>query len=460
MSAGPSEMERKTGEVAARAAERMGWLGAGALVEAAAIQEALAAKGVRKALLEIAVEQGTLSAARREEAERIAIVAGELAVEMAVAPPSSRPPERTEVAAAPAPAPALRFEDDERRARTIPLRGERVVLGRAPDCDAIFKSGKVSIRHAEIVRRDGRFHLRDLGSTNGTQVNGEAVKERALSPGDEILIFPYRFLFVGPSGEGARPLAAFPAPAPPADEAEPPVRAAAAGSESAPPAAAVPPGGPFLAPVAAETLPATEAPGPPTSFRGAPVLRLSFEGEGKVRRQIDVDRFPATIGSSEGCAVLLRHPGVTPVEAEIRRAPDGFSIAPSPGGIVRIGPELLKEEKSLFPGDRIQVGPYRLECRRTDAPAPAPRRFRLRSPPPAGGLPRVEDWRILVGIPAACLVLLLLTFLFVTIVKARHRRAETRPAPRTILHRPEGAPGAGRVAGLFPFRGAPLPGKL
>jgi hypothetical protein len=45
-------------------------------------------------------------------------------------------------------------------------------IGRAPDCEIVLTDESVSRTHAEIVLADGRWHLRDSGSTNGTWVNG------------------------------------------------------------------------------------------------------------------------------------------------------------------------------------------------------------------------------------------------------------------------------------------------
>lgn len=64
-----------------------------------------------------------------------------------------------------------------------------VVLGRAPDCDLPVDSARASRRHAEVRRQGDRFWIRDLGSTNGTQVNGAPIAgEHPLHPGDRIAI--------------------------------------------------------------------------------------------------------------------------------------------------------------------------------------------------------------------------------------------------------------------------------
>jgi pSer/pThr/pTyr-binding forkhead associated (FHA) protein len=64
-----------------------------------------------------------------------------------------------------------------------------VAIGRHPSCEFSIRKGDVSRRHAEVRYEDGRHWLRDLGSTNGTFVNGELVDgEQPLSPGDRIEI--------------------------------------------------------------------------------------------------------------------------------------------------------------------------------------------------------------------------------------------------------------------------------
>ena len=68
------------------------------------------------------------------------------------------------------------------------VRKEFATIGRHPDADLPFDSARdldVSVRHAAVFRAGGGWVVRDLGSTNGTWVNGERVKgDRVLLPGD------------------------------------------------------------------------------------------------------------------------------------------------------------------------------------------------------------------------------------------------------------------------------------
>jgi signal transduction histidine kinase/CheY-like chemotaxis protein len=72
--------------------------------------------------------------------------------------------------------------------RSFPLHKGALTLGRAPECNGWIPECDVSRRHAHIEERDGRYVLRDLGSRNGTRVNGTAVQECVLELGDVISI--------------------------------------------------------------------------------------------------------------------------------------------------------------------------------------------------------------------------------------------------------------------------------
>ena len=72
--------------------------------------------------------------------------------------------------------------------RRIPVADRPVVIGRLSTCDIPLGDPQVSRRHAEIRRDAEGFRVFDLGSTNGTVVNGAPVRERRLSDGDELRI--------------------------------------------------------------------------------------------------------------------------------------------------------------------------------------------------------------------------------------------------------------------------------
>ncbi len=91
--------------------------------------------------------------------------------------------------------------------REIALASGASILGRLPEATLWIDSAGVSRRHARITVSEAGASIEDLGSTNGTYVNGERVSgERPLSDGDEIRLGPIEIVFRAPSE---------PSPAPP-----------------------------------------------------------------------------------------------------------------------------------------------------------------------------------------------------------------------------------------------------
>ena len=72
--------------------------------------------------------------------------------------------------------------------RRIELTGAPMRIGRAPECELVLKDSRASRRHARLHARDGVLVLTDLGSTNGTRVNGNRITELVLGEGDRIQI--------------------------------------------------------------------------------------------------------------------------------------------------------------------------------------------------------------------------------------------------------------------------------
>jgi pSer/pThr/pTyr-binding forkhead associated (FHA) protein len=67
--------------------------------------------------------------------------------------------------------------------------GDRALrMGRSPDNDIILRDPATSGHHARVERRGDTFWIVDLGSTNGTLVNGEPIQEKQLNHGDRVTI--------------------------------------------------------------------------------------------------------------------------------------------------------------------------------------------------------------------------------------------------------------------------------
>ena len=70
----------------------------------------------------------------------------------------------------------------------IDLTKDLSLIGRDEDCDVRLDHKSVSKLHCVVVKSDGMLLLRDLGSTNGTRVNGQRVRRAALLPNDVLSI--------------------------------------------------------------------------------------------------------------------------------------------------------------------------------------------------------------------------------------------------------------------------------
>jgi hypothetical protein len=158
-----TSLRRELAQVAARTADERGWK----------------LRGPVHVLVEPgdSVKFGMYELTGRVEASQVA----------ASAAASGRP-------AGPAPAPAASEAPPARGEHRITLpdgthvrleRG-RMTLGRLATCDVTVDDRTVSREHAALVRRGGEWWIVDLGSTNGTTVNGTRAAEQPLNPGDRI----------------------------------------------------------------------------------------------------------------------------------------------------------------------------------------------------------------------------------------------------------------------------------
>jgi pSer/pThr/pTyr-binding forkhead associated (FHA) protein len=72
--------------------------------------------------------------------------------------------------------------------RRVGIGSQVVTIGRLPECAVVLDDPNVSRRHAQVRREGDAIFVVDLGSTNGTRVNGVAVREHRLVPGDVISV--------------------------------------------------------------------------------------------------------------------------------------------------------------------------------------------------------------------------------------------------------------------------------
>ncbi|MDO3386405.1 FHA domain-containing protein [Gilvimarinus sp. SDUM040013] len=112
--------------------------------------------------------------------------------------------------------------------RVYPLKLENIV-GRASECDVSLAAAHLSRRHARLDVKDGVLYVQDLGSANGTYLNGKPVTEARVKRGDELRFDTLSFGVIGPADDMAKttvrsadkPRAARSAAARPAGKASP-----------------------------------------------------------------------------------------------------------------------------------------------------------------------------------------------------------------------------------------------
>jgi pSer/pThr/pTyr-binding forkhead associated (FHA) protein len=92
----------------------------------------------------------------------------------------------------------------------IPLLKKHLIIGRREPADIVLRFPNVSSRHCELFVDQGTWVVKDLGSSNGTKINGVRITEQAIRPGDTLAIakHAYEVMFdpvsLGGSSEGDR----------------------------------------------------------------------------------------------------------------------------------------------------------------------------------------------------------------------------------------------------------------
>jgi hypothetical protein len=95
--------------------------------------------------------------------------------------------------------PILVVQEGQLAGKRWPLNKREFVIGRGEDCDIVLPDRQVSRHHFRVVRGDDGYNVEDLGSKNGTYINGAPVRgSMQLQDGDEIQVaLSVRLLFVG-----------------------------------------------------------------------------------------------------------------------------------------------------------------------------------------------------------------------------------------------------------------------
>jgi hypothetical protein len=201
--------------------------------------------------------------------------------------------------------------------KELKLDKERSTIGRRPYNDIVIDHLSTSGKHAALHLADGQAVLEDLGSTNGTYVNGQAIRKHTLAPGDVIEIGKYKLKYFEDQDyfSTAAPLAAD-------------------------------------APAATSTEPDDAAPAAPMSTPSTPQgSRLRILSGANAGHEMALTKVVTTIGK----------PGLT--VASIVHKPHGYEIAHLEGDpMVAVNGEPVGGEPiPLRDRDQIELGGVRLE---------------------------------------------------------------------------------------------------
>jgi hypothetical protein len=81
------------------------------------------------------------------------------------------------------------------------LEAEVTRAGRHPESDIFLDDITVSRRHADFMRTEGGYRVRDVNSLNGTYLNRERIEEAELASGDEVQIGKFKLVFIATPAE-------------------------------------------------------------------------------------------------------------------------------------------------------------------------------------------------------------------------------------------------------------------
>jgi len=253
--------------------------------------------------------------------------------------------------------------------REIPLNKDRVTIGRKPQNDIPIENLAVSGEHACIVTILDDSFLEDLGSTNGTLVNGNPIKKHILQNSDVIEIGKYKMKYVVEAGttttapvddfertmvmrSPVKPAATAPKPATPATPPPSPRPITTAAPPPPPPAAAMPKPAPTPATPASAPVPApAAAPRPAAPAELQPLAALQILTGAVAGKEIELVKNLTTLGK----------PGVQ--VAVITRRPQGYFLTHVEGASFPVvnGKALDAQARQLNDHDVIELAGVKME---------------------------------------------------------------------------------------------------
>ena len=75
----------------------------------------------------------------------------------------------------------------------IPMLKKLLLVGRRESCDVVLRFANVSAHHCQLYVNQGYWFVKDLGSRNGTKVNGVRITEKRIDPGDTLSVAKHKY---------------------------------------------------------------------------------------------------------------------------------------------------------------------------------------------------------------------------------------------------------------------------
>jgi len=234
-----------------------------------------------------------------------------------------------------------------------------VTIGRLPDNTIVIDNPAVSSHHLRIAREGPQFVVEDLGSTNGTFVNGDKVAKRPLRHGDTILVGKHK-IFFDRMGEAEFESPDLPGREMPdfggtvildSDQQQRLLAAAQARIQARTAAHQVAVAAPAEAPAA------PAAPPPPPAIGRLHVLRGRSD-----LSEYRLDHSTASIGSDRAALVRLHGWFKPKLAVEIARMGESYVATPVAGKTLVNG-QRLQSRRGLVDGDVLQISGVELEFR-------------------------------------------------------------------------------------------------
>ncbi len=227
----------------------------------------------------------------------------------------------------------------ERVLREIPLEKPEVTIGRNPACDIHIDNLAVSSSHARIAREGEKFFVEDLGSLNGTFLDGKRIEREELAEGASVTVGKHTLVFMPEKAEEEEPghEPAHRAPAPPMFEETMILQTARHREMSG----------------------AVPTPKPPPGGRVGVLRVVQGASEGNEHELRD---WFATIGKGEAADIKLKGFFAPEIAALLQRTEEGgyFISPPEKGRKPRLNGQKVKEGTPLREGDVVEAGGVRM----------------------------------------------------------------------------------------------------